>query len=72
MKVKEFLDKFSMGSNAIVTVHDATNEKEHRMFYDNLRYYDYIKYDGDRKIDVGGLKLNTFSVRDNALTIFAE
>ena len=72
MKVKEFLDKYSMGSNAKVTVCDATNEKDWRMFYDAMRQCNYFKYDGDRKIDVGSLRVNTFSVRDNDLTIYAE
>lgn len=72
MKVKEFLDKYSMGSNAVVTVCDARNEREWRMFYDQMRYNKYEKWDGDVKYDIGALKLNTFSVRDNALTIYAE
>ena len=74
MKVKEFLNKLSMGSNAIVTVHDASTEeqKEYRLFYDQMRQMNYTKYDGSEKIDLGALKLNTFSVRDNRITIYAE
>ena len=74
MKVREFLDKLSMGSNAKVTVYDASyeTEKEWRMFYDAMRQNNYIKWDGGKKVDVGALKLNTFSVRDNEITIYAE
>lgn len=74
MKVKEFLDRFNMGSNAIVTVCDESTEelKEYRLFYDQMRQMNYTKYDGSEKIDLGALKLNTFSVRDNRITIYAE
>ena len=72
MKVQEFLKKFNMGSNATVTVLDTNTDKEYRMFYDQLRYEQYYKYTGSEKIDIGAMRFNSFTVRDNALTIFAE
>lgn len=74
MKVREFLDKLGMASNAKVTVYDASreDEKEWRMFYDAMRQNNYTKWDGDKKVDIGALKLNHFSIRDNELTIYAE
>ena len=72
MKVKEFFDMYGMSSNATITVVDLTNEREWRLFHDSIRYHMYFKYDGDRKIDVGNLMVNTFSVRDNDLIIYAE
>ena len=74
MKVRDLLNKLSMGSNAIVTVYDASREdgKEWRMFYDNMRYNNYFKWEGDNKVDIGALKLNHFLVYDNKIVIYAE
>ena len=75
MKVREFLDKLGMSSNAKVIVQDASRDeiKEWRMFYDAMRYNNYVKYDKDgTKVDVGALKLAHFSVRDNEIWIYAD
>ena len=74
MKVRDLLNKLSMGSNAKVTVYDASCEggKEWKMFYDAMRQNNYCKWEGDKKVDVGALKLNHFLVYNNEIVIYAE
>ena len=73
MKVKAFLDKFNMGSNAKVRLCDVNEDKEYRLFYDQLRYGQYYKYiGGEEKFDFSNMKLNSFTIRDNEITIYAE
>lgn len=64
MKVKNLLDKMSMASNCFVFIHDVNTDKVVRLFYCDLRKNYYHHY--------GEMKLNSFTIYENNLTIYAE
>jgi hypothetical protein len=61
MKVKQLLNMYLMGSNAIVKV--KTSASESRLFYGEMRQNNYRQY--------GDLTVASFTVVDNVLTVYA-
>lgn len=64
MKVKELLKKINMGGNAPIWLYNVETDKKTPIFYTELRGEDYRK--------AGDLKVNSMTVRDNILVIYAE